>query len=84
MDTHKHLLVKGELVNLGMFVECPFLLIFLHFTMSNCRGALLSQFGEPSLFIDKKVFRAHVGLWLKACGIGGKAMRELEGGRANG
>ena len=84
VDTHKHLLVKGELVNLGMFVKCPFLLIFLHFTMLNCRGTLLSRFGEPSLFVDKKVFRARVGLRLKTCGIGGESMHELKGSRANG
>ena len=56
VNTHKNLLVKGEIVNLGMLVECTFLLSFLHFTVSNCRGTLSSQFGEPSRFVGKKVF----------------------------
>ena len=40
VDTHKRMLVKGELVNFGMLVECPFLLIFLHFTVLHCGGTL--------------------------------------------
>ena len=71
-------------MNLGMLVECTFLLVLLHFTMAHCGWTLLSQFGESSFLVDKKVLRARVGLGLKTCGIGREPMHELEWGRANG
>ena len=51
VDTHKHLLIQREIVNLGMFVKCTFLLGFLHFTVLNGSWPLLCKFGEPGCFV---------------------------------
>ena len=43
VNTHKHLLIQREIVNLGMFVKCTFLLSFLHFTVLNGSRPLFCQ-----------------------------------------
>ena len=84
VNTHKHLLIQQEIVNLGMFVKRTFLMSFLHFTVLNGSWPLFCQLGEPGCFVSKQMFGVQLSFWLKTCLVSRKPMHELEWSRTNG